>query len=130
MKHVRPEYLFKPGNYTPAVTFSGGTHIVISGQVAWDESGQIVGIGDLKAQTAQVFKNMKTVLLASGATFDDLVKVTTYVVNYQPHMRETLIAVASEFFNMENPPVSTLVGVQALSEPDLLIEIEGWAVIE
>ena len=87
---INPEGLVKPGAYTPVVSVSGGRTLYISGQVSQDAQGQLVGKGDLLAQTEQVYKNLATALAGAGATFADVVKLTVFVVNYQPEHRALL----------------------------------------
>ena len=127
---INPEGMNRPGTYTPVVTVRGGKIIYISGQVALDERGQLVGGGDLKAQTEQVYRNLGLALKGAGAGFQDVVKITTYVVNYKPEYRSLMHEVRSRHFSRENPPASTLVGVQSLARPDILVEIEAVAVAE
>ncbi|HKA43735.1 MAG TPA: RidA family protein [Burkholderiales bacterium] len=127
---INPEGMNRPGTYTPVVTARGGKTIYISGQVALDERGQLVGGGDLKAQTEQVYRNLGLALKGAGAGFQDVVKITTYVVNYKPEYRSLMHEVRSRHFSRENPPASTLVGVQSLARPDILVEIEAVAVAE
>ena len=69
-------------------------------------------------------------LAAAGATFDDVVKITTYVVDYTPEMRSVIGEVRGRYLPAENPPASTLVGVSALAGPEWLIEIEAIAVTD
>ena len=87
------------------------------------------GAGDLAKQTTQVMHNLGKALAAAGATFADVVKITTYVVGYTPEMRPVIAAARSPHFPAGKPPASTLVGVQALAAPGWLIEIEATAVI-
>jgi enamine deaminase RidA (YjgF/YER057c/UK114 family) len=68
-----------PPGYSHTVEVSGGRTIYVSGQVAMDASGAVVGQNDFRAEVKQVFENLKTVLAASGATLDDVVKFTYYV---------------------------------------------------
>lgn len=120
----------KPPGYTHVVVSgSAGKTLYIAGQVALNEKGEVVGRGDLGAQTQQVFENLKKALAAAGATFDDVVKMTTYIVNYQPEHVAILRQIRQSYLNMNNPPANTLVGVQALYRPELLIEIEAIATI-
>ncbi len=74
-KFFNPEGLIKPGYYTPAISVQGGTTIYVAGQVSQDVEGNIVGKGDLLAQTEQVYKNLGLALAGAGATFADLVKI-------------------------------------------------------
>jgi enamine deaminase RidA (YjgF/YER057c/UK114 family) len=84
---------------------------------------------DLKAQADQVWANVGRALAAGGATFNDVVKTTTYVVNYKPAMRDELRAARLRAMGPDNPPAATLVGVQSLAQEDWLIEVEVTAVI-
>ncbi len=129
IRHINPEGISKSPAYTHVVTAKPGTVIWISGQVAQDSSGQLVGKGNLKAQLNQVWANLQTALTASGATFKDVVKVNTYVVNYAPSMRSELREVRLRFMGPGEPPASTMVGVQALASAEFLVEIEAVAVI-
>lgn len=121
---------------TPAVAptarfFSQGVRVgntlYVSGQVGMDKAGNVVGKGDMKAQTRQTIENIKAVLAAAGATLDDVVKVTMYVTDMSlaPLARD----VRMEYFT-KNPPASTGVEVKGLAHPDLLIEIEAIAVVD
>ncbi|MBI3912579.1 MAG: RidA family protein [Chloroflexi bacterium] len=126
---INPIELSNPGTYTHVVVAEGKKMIFISGQIALDASGQVIGKGDLRAQTKQVFENLKTALASAGATFADVVKMNTYIVNYKPEMRPTLVEVRAAYLPKEYPPASTLVGVTALAREEFLIEIEAIAVV-
>jgi enamine deaminase RidA (YjgF/YER057c/UK114 family) len=126
--HAQPEGLAKPRGYSHVVS-ARGTSVFIAGQVAFDADGRVVGAGDLRAQTEQVFKNLQRALAAAGAGIDDLVKTTIFVVDYKPADREVIVEVRSRFIGDRPPPASTLVGVQALVLPELMIEIEAIAVV-
>lgn len=126
---MQPKGLVNPGTYSQVVTAKGGTLVFIAGQVAQDANGQIIGEGDLLAQARQVYENLKIALAASGATFDDVVKLNTYIVNYKTADRAVLLDVRNQFVSKTNPPASTLIGVQALARPEFLIEIEAIAVV-
>jgi enamine deaminase RidA (YjgF/YER057c/UK114 family) len=130
-KHfINPDGLARPGVYTPVVTTQGGRTIYISGQVPQNEQGELVGRGDLVAQADQVFRNVGLALKGAGASFDDVVKLNVYVVNYKPEYRALLHEVRSRHVSKDNPPASTLVGVQALARDGFLIEIEVIAVAD
>ena len=124
-----PAGLAQPRGYSHVVR-ARGTQVFISGQVAFDSEGRVVGAGDLRAQTEQVFSNLRLALEAAGARIEDIVKTTTYVVDYKPSDREVIAAVRSRFYGNLPPPASTLVGVQALVIPELMIEVEAIAVID
>lgn len=102
-----------------------GNTIYVSGQVAYDANGNLVGAGDMKAQTRQVYENLKTVLAAAGATLADIVKLNTYITDQSKFM--DMLEVRSEIFGA-NLPASTSVVVAGLAFPGLLIEVEAIAV--
>ena len=126
---VNPEAVHPPvGTYSHAVRVetADGTSIYVSGQIALDAEGTLVGPGDMKVQTRQVFENLRAILAANGATFADVVKIGTYLTTLDDlaGMRE----VRSEYLTSE-PPASTAVQVVALVVPDALIEIDLVAVV-
>lgn len=128
VEHLNPSELSKPTGYTQVVTVTGGKLVFIAGQVGLDAKGEVVGKGDLAAQTRQVYANLKAALAAVGARPKDLVKTTTFVVNYRPEMLPVIREARSAFFGPDaEPPASTLVGVQALAREEFLIEIEAIA---
>ncbi len=103
-----------------------GNAVYTSGQVALDPAGEVVGKGDMRAQTRQVFENIKTVLAAAGASLDDIVKITVFTTDIS-RLGETH-EVRAEVLP-DPPPASTAVEIKALAFPDLLIEIEAVAVV-
>jgi len=129
-KFIYPEGLMRPPTYTPVVTGRGGRTIYVSGQVPVNEKGELVGRGDLAAQAEQVFHNISIALKGDGATFADVVKINTYVVGYRPEYRSLMHQVRSKYVSRDNPPASTLVGVQSLAVADYLIEVEAIAVAD
>ncbi|MCP5025252.1 MAG: RidA family protein [Actinomycetia bacterium] len=129
LRHIRPGGLANNPAYTHVVAARGAETVFVSGQVALDADGQLVGAGDLGAQTTQVMRNLETALAAAGATFADVTKITTFVVDYQPGHRAVIAEARGQFLPSANPPASTLVGVTALATPDFLIEIEATAVV-
>ena len=116
------------GTYSQAVRVETGdaVWIHVSGQIAIDLEGNLVGPGDVRAQTRQVFENLRAILAANGATFADVVKIGTFLTTLDDlaGMRE----VRSEYLTSE-PPASTAVQVVALVVPDALIEIDLVAVV-
>ena len=129
-KFTNPPTLATPRGYTHVVTATGGKMVFIAGQVAWDVKGEIVGKGDLRAQATQAYTNLKAALAAAGATTADVVKMSTYVVNFKSADLPVVREVRSQFFPQENLPASTLVGVQALAVDGLLIEVEVIAMVK
>ncbi len=126
-KVIQPKTLNDPRpRYSHGILTQGGKLLFIAGQTASDADGNVVGKGDIKAQTEQVFANLKVVLKAAGGTIDDLVMTTTYIVGRE--YREGYNEVRSRQYK-KTPPTSTLVIVTGLAHPDYLIEIAGIAVI-
>jgi enamine deaminase RidA (YjgF/YER057c/UK114 family) len=130
VERPRPKGLLHNPAFAQVVATSGTRTIYTSGQVSVDERGALVGAGDLAAQTAQAMRNLGLALAAAGAGYGNLVKTTTYVVNYKPEHRAIIGEAKKPFFASGEPPASTLVGVSALAMPAWLVEIEGVAVID
>lgn len=129
-EYINPASLSNPPGYTHVVTVTGGTTLYISGQIALDREGNLVGEGDFRAQAEQVFRNLGSALAAAGATFEDVIKLNFYILDYQPDYRFTIREVGSQFLSSGHRPASTLVGVAALAFEGLLLEVEAVAVIE
>jgi 2-iminobutanoate/2-iminopropanoate deaminase len=122
---IRAKGLSEPiSHYSDAVV--AGRTVWVSGQGAFDAGGQLVGANDVVAQTRQVLENMKTALAASGATLDDVVKVTVYLANRDDRSRVN--EVRKEYFKA-NKPASTLVEINRFAIEGMLIEIEAIAVL-
>src|SRR6266446_4177266 len=102
-------------NYKMATRMEGGRLLYVSGQVAWDATGTIVGKGDVRAQARQVFENLRGVLRAAGGDLASLMKITTYITKREVFPGEL--------------PASTLIVVKSLFHPDFLIEVEGVAAV-
>jgi enamine deaminase RidA (YjgF/YER057c/UK114 family) len=126
---LKPEGLSPANGYSHVAVVRSGKVIFVAGQVANNREGKLVGKGDLKAQTVQVFENLKAALASAGATFDDVVKIGWYVKDYKPGYLSTLREVRNVYVNDATPPTSTLVGVQSLFQDDYLIEVEAVAVV-
>lgn len=93
-------------------------------------SGQIGEGNDLETQTIATFKNLETLLKECNSSFQDVVKMNTYIVNFNPEIDLPIFRkVRKEFLGSENYPASTLVGVSVLGNRNWLIEIEATAVI-
>jgi enamine deaminase RidA (YjgF/YER057c/UK114 family) len=126
---LNPPSLCPTFGWTHVVAATGGKTVFVSGQVGVNERGEVVGKGDLRAQTEQTYKNLQLALAAAGATFGDVVKMNLYVVGLKPEHVPALREVRSRYVSAERPPASTLVGVSALVGADWLIEIEAVAVV-
>jgi len=121
---VNPPGLSKPGGYTHAVVVPSGTRlVVISGQVALDSAGRIVGAGSMTAQATQVFENLKAALAGVGATFKDVVKLNTYVTNIG--QSQAFRDVRDKYVNTDAPPASTLIEVRRLFRTEFIVEVEA-----
>lgn len=127
---INPETLSKPTGYSHIAIVPAGRQAHISGQVAFDAGGAIVGKGDIGAQAEQVYANLKTALAAAGADFSKVFKMNTYVVGLTPEMLPPIRAARARHFGDGPYPASTLVGVTALVHPDLLIEVEVIASLD
>ncbi|WKV71019.1 RidA family protein [Streptomyces sp. PCS3-D2] len=116
-----------PGAHYSHVVLGTGRFVAVSGQCALDEKGAVVGEGDARAQARQVFENLRRCLAAAGATFDDVVKLTYFVtdVAHLPAVREAREAVIPA----DRLPASSAVQVSALFRPELLVEVEAFAVL-
>ena len=124
---LNPEGLVEPQGYTHVAVATGGRLVFVSGQVAQDADGGIVGAGDLAAQTEQALRNVGIALEAAGATYQDVVKTTIYVVDWRPEKMADLVA-GLQRTAIGAPGPSTLIGVAALADPRLLVEFDVTAV--
>ena len=111
------------------VKSKGGSYVHCAGQTAIDKAGAPVG-SDLESQLEAALENVKVALAAAGATPKDLVRVTTYIVDFQPDQLGAYMSTVSKFFDPENLPACSMVGVQALAQPGLLVEVEATAVLD
>ena len=129
VQYLNPDTLHKNPAFTNVVVVSGRAKtIYIGGQDAVDASGNIVGKGDLKAQTEQILKNIQAALAAGGAQPEHVVKWNIYVVQGQS-VQEGYAAFQSVWGNPPNPPVITVVFVASLGHPDFLAEMDAIAVV-
>ena len=122
IKRINPATLAAPTGYTHVVEVNGPARMIyLAGQVAFNERREVVGVGDMAAQAEQVYRNLQAALAAAGASFTDVVKMTTYVTDMSqaPAAR----AVRARYFG-ETLPANTLVQVTSLAQPDLMLEIE------
>ena len=127
IKRTNPPTLSKPTGYTHVVETVGAVKTVyISGQIAFDGNGNVVGAGDMKAQAEQVFKNLELALTAAGAKFSDVVKMNSYITDMSKI--QAVRDVRARYFK-DATPASTFVQVAGLVRPELLLEIEVVAVV-
>jgi enamine deaminase RidA (YjgF/YER057c/UK114 family) len=127
IKLVRPDSLYTDAPYAYASIASRGSLIFTAGACPLDDKGEVVGVGDVRAQASLAVANLATALAASGATFADVLKTSVFVASTE---RTDLVAVwdlVSAAFGDHDAP-STLLGVTALGWPNQLVEIEAVAV--
>ena len=129
VRAVNPAALYDSVSFgfSHAVEQAPGRTLHLSGQVAWDGQGQLVGEGDVIAQTRQALANLRTVLAAAGATPSDVTRVRTYIVNHDPAKLAEICGLTNGFYDGHTPAANTVIGVQALALPGFLIEIEATA---
>lgn len=109
------------------VVIGTGRFVAVSGQLALDERGRLVGEGDPATQARQIFENLRRCLAAAGATFDDVVKLT-YFVTDMAHM-PAIRAARAEHIPDDRLPAASAVQVAALVRPEFLLEVEAFAVV-
>lgn len=127
LTHVPAPDGLAPSPQYSHVVWGTGRFVAISGQCALDASGAVVGEGDAAAQAHQVFANLERCLAAAGADFADVVKLTYFVtdVAHLPAVRDARDA----RFAGAPLPASSAVQVSALVRPELLVEIEAFALV-
>lgn len=127
IEFISPDELLKnPAFSQIAITRGNGNTIYIGGQNAITKDLEIIGRGDITAQTAYILKNIETALEACEATLDDLFKLTIYLVQGQD-IRKGFEGAQNFLKKLRNPPVITGVIVAGLANPDYLVEIEAIA---
>ena len=129
---INPSALPQPEVYAQLSVSEGSKIVFVSGQVARDAEGNAVGPGDLAAQAEQAYVTVHAAVTAAGGSFADIAKLTIYVVDWEPskmaQLAEGAVRAAQRLgFDLVRP--ITLLGVSALGEPDMLIEVEAVAVL-
>ncbi|MGC7094966.1 RidA family protein [Amycolatopsis lurida] len=130
---INPAGLPEVGLYRQVSIATGSKLVFVAGQVARDADGGKVGEGDFATQVEQCYLNLGTALAEAGATFDDVAKLTVYLVDWTPEKMPLFaegLARASAKLGVTPSAPLTGIGVAALAEPDLLVEIEATAVID
>lgn len=126
---INPDHVAKPvGHYSQCVKASGSHFVFIAGQVAVNEHGELVGKGDIEAQTYQVMKNIEAIVRAAGGTMDDIVQTVIYDTDIEKHV-DGMRKVRDQFFSAHFP-TGAKVEVKRLAHPDYLLEISAIAVID
>lgn len=127
---INPDALFDSVRYgfSQITVGQGSRFVTISGQVGWNEHGEIVGKGDLKTQMIKSLQNLDAAIQAADGTLDDIVSLRIYIV--QSVMSESAaVREGLQQFFPNNPPTATWIGVQGLANADFLVEIEAFAVL-
>jgi reactive intermediate/imine deaminase len=127
VRFLNPTSMPPAFGYTQVVEVTGSKMLYIAGQIAIDPAGQVVGAGDLRAQTRQVFENLKAGLEAVGTTFDYVVKLQIYLLDIT--QIQVVRDVRDRYINTQFPPASTAVEVRRLFRDEFLIEIDAIAAL-
>lgn len=132
--HSTPAGMMQPTPYHHVAVGTGSRHVHVSGQIARTEDGTPVAVGDLAGQVAQALRNTAIGLAGAGATFDDVLRLTFYVTDWAPEKIAEFMAgvqsvAGSIGLSLPLPPAS-LIGVDYLFEPDVLVEVEATAILE
>lgn len=127
-----PDTLMKPtAGYSQVAEVSSGKMVFISGQIAVDRSGNLVGKDDFRAQVQQVFENLNAAVQAAGGDFHDVIKLNIYCTeNVDPTQFPIVREVRDKYVNASNPPTSTFLVVKRLVRPEWMIEVEAVAVVK
>jgi enamine deaminase RidA (YjgF/YER057c/UK114 family) len=125
IRFLNPPTMAAPSGYTHVVTVTNARMIYISGQVALDPAGSLVGPGDFPSQARQVFENIAAALAAVGAGFADVIKLNLYLLDmaHLPLLRE----VRDAYIDPQRPPASTVVQVVRLAREGFVLEVEAVA---
>jgi len=126
VEFINPPGLVR-GSYSHVAAVTGGRTLYVSGQVAVDESGNVVG-STFAEQAERVFENLRAALAAGGAGFGDVVKMNVYVRDLTSAKVKTLREIRTRRFGTHQP-ASTLVATPALVHEDLMLEVEVVAVV-
>lgn len=128
---LNPEGLPKPEPYRQVAVASGSRTVFLAGQVARTATGEPVGEGDLAAQVERAYMNVATALSAVGGSFDDVAKLTLYIVDWSGDKMAALgVGRAAARLRVDPVKPITLIPVVALGEPDLLVEVDAIAVLD
>ena len=127
-RYINPGTLAALEGFTHAVRV--GQMVYVSGEVALDSLGGLVGPGDLAAQARQAFANLEFVLDIAGVSPSDVIQLNVYVVGLKPGDWATVRGAGAKFFPQRNPPAGTVLGVAALPRDGLLIAVDAVAVIK
>jgi reactive intermediate/imine deaminase len=124
-----PSSVSAPNGYSHVVSIDLGNSkmLIISGQIALDSKGNLIGKGDMAKQAEQAFLNIKSIVEDAGGTMNDVVKLGNFLTDIS--QLQAVRGVRDKYINTKNPPASTTVQVSKLVRDDLMIEIEATAII-
>jgi enamine deaminase RidA (YjgF/YER057c/UK114 family) len=129
VQHINPDVLSKNPAFTNVISVTGNVKtIYIGGQDAVDVSGTIVGKGNIKQQTEQVFSNLQAALKAGGAELENVIKWNIYIVQGQP-IQPAFEVFQNVWGRRPNPPAITVMFVFGLANPEFLVEMDAIAVV-
>jgi enamine deaminase RidA (YjgF/YER057c/UK114 family) len=125
---LSPKSMHQPRGYSHAAKVGSGVVLFIAGQVALDGNGDLVGSGDFRAQSRQVFENLQAAVEAAGGTFRNIVKLNVYIVDVAKlaDYRE----IRDRYIDINHPPTSTVLQVAALFRPEFMVEIAAVAALQ
>lgn len=134
VQRFSPEGMFQPVPYDHVSVATGTRHVHVAGQIARDGDGTPVATGDLQGQTAHALRNTARGLAGAGATFSDVVRLRFFVTDWHPDKMDAFIAgieeVADELDLPRPLPPLSAIGVDYLFEPDVLVEVEAYALLD
>ncbi|MBA3872705.1 MAG: RidA family protein [Chloroflexota bacterium] len=126
-RFINPPEIAPANGYTHVVEVSNSKMIFISGQIAFDTAGHLVGKDNLLEQTQQIFENINAALEAVGADFSHVVKFTYFMLDIS--QIAVVRSVRDKYVNTAQPPASSAVEVRKLFRDELLIEVEVIAAV-
>jgi enamine deaminase RidA (YjgF/YER057c/UK114 family) len=131
---LSPENMFQPVPYDHVAIGTGTRHVHVAGQVSRDGDANRIATGDLSGQVAQVLRNTALGLAGAGASFADVVRLRFFVTQSGPQLLDDFMAgielVADELGLPQPLPPVSVIGVAFLFEPDVLVELEAYAVLD
>lgn len=131
---LTPEGMFQPVPYHHVSVATGTRHVHVAGQINRDELATVVAPGDLAGQLAHALRNTARGLAGAGADFSDVVRLRFFVARWQPEMMEPFMAglnsVVDELGIPQPLPPLSVIGIDYLFEPDVMVEVEAYAILD
>ena len=128
---INPDSLVKPSGYSHAIKAEGKNIVYLSGQIAFDKDGKVVGEGDMAKQFEQAISNLKITIEEAGGKLQDITKLNIYITNKQAYKENLrLIGKIYQSYFGKYYPAMTLAVVKDLFDDGAMIEIEGIAVLD